>query len=426
MSSYDKVLVIGSGIAGMTASLLLSKGGKQVTLVEKLPLIGGNTIKTGESFPNMECSTCLVSPVQQDILQDESINVLTVSEVDSITGEAGNFKVKIRKRARYVSLSACLGCGMCFPVCPVTQTNLWEEGLTEKKAIYVECAGSLPNVPVIDPALCLRLNGKGECNQCVEACMFGAIDFSEKDEIIEENFGAIIAAPGYSTVLADTYDNYGFGKYSGVYTAREMERVLAANGPTEGKIVMRNGEQSPESLAVIHCVGRSDIGYCSNVCCSYTARYVHFLKERLPEIKLYAIYIDLCLPDKFFQKLNDKTQKNAEYIYTADIDKIKISEESDKLKITYPDANEDEQYILVDMAVLNMAIKPAESIDKLTEILGIEKDEYGFLKASGSVETNREGIYIAGCAEGPKDIPSSVMQSEAAVGKVMQLLTDRG
>ncbi|MCF7918393.1 MAG: NAD-binding protein [Candidatus Cloacimonetes bacterium] len=426
MNPSDKILVIGSGIAGMEASLMLSKAGKKVYLVERLPLIGGNVIKTGESFPNMDCSTCLVAPIQQLILQDKNITVLTVSKVEKVIGKAGNFGVSLTKKARYVNIAACLGCGMCYPVCPVSQPNFWEQGLVEKKAIYVECAGSLPNVPVIDPSLCLRLNGSEECNLCAETCIFGAIDFSEKDELLEENFAAIIVATGFSTLDARIIKNLGYGKFAGVYTAYEIERLLASNGPTEGVIKMRDGERIPEKIAIIHCAGRKEVGYCSNVCCSYPSRYAHFLTEKVPGVKIFDIYGDLCFPDKAYQKLNYETRKEkAEYLFSADLEKLEISEESDKLKIKYPDAGNQHKELLVDMAILAVAITPPAGLEDLTELLEIERDKYGFVKAeTGSVNTTRDGIYVAGCATGPRDIQSSVLQSEAAVGQILRFLQD--
>jgi len=427
MNPSENVVVIGSGIAGMEASLLLSKAGKTVYLVERLPLIGGNVIKTGESFPNMECSTCLVAPIQQEILQDKNINVLTVSEVEEVNGEAGNFEVNILKHARYVNLTACLGCGMCYPVCPVTQSNDWEQDMVEKKAIYVECAGSLPNVPMIDPKLCLRLNGTNECNLCMEACMFGAIDFDEKDELLKINCGAIIAANGFDTLKGNELSKWGYGKYPGIYTAYEIERLLAANGPTEGKVLLRGGEKVPESAAIIHCVGRDQIGYCSNVCCSYSARHAHFLKEKVHGIKLYALYTDLCLPDKFYQKLNEDIRKTtAEYIFHQGLNDLKITENGDKLQIKYLDKGNNKKSLDVDMVILTAAIKPAAGSEKLAETLGIKLDKFGFISTdkmqSGSINTSVEGIFAAGCSEGPKDIPLSVMQTEAAVAKIMRLL----
>ena len=276
MNSSDRVLVIGAGIAGMEASLLLAKAGKQIIIVEKLPVIGGNTIKNEESFPNLECSTCMVAPVQQEVLQNPNIDVMTLSSVKNVEGESGDYTVTVHKKARYVSLTDCIGCGMCYEPCPITLKNEWEENLTDKKAIYVPCDGSLPNVPTIDPEHCLHINGKKSCTACQEACMFGAIDYSQKDEEIDINVGAIIVATGFELFDAKKLSNFGYGKFPGVYTSMEFERLFASNGPTSGELVLRKGNKSPDSIAVVHCVGRKEQGYCSSVCCMAAFKYAHF------------------------------------------------------------------------------------------------------------------------------------------------------
>jgi len=188
--SYSDVLVIGAGIAGIEASLLLSKADRKVHLVEKTSYTGGTVIKFEEVFSNMECSTCMVAPVQQELLQNKNINLLTLAEVEDVKGLFGKFTVKIRKKARYVDLQNCIGCNACFEPCPVSLKNEFEEGLSERKAIYVPCTGALPNVPMIDTEHCLRFKGK-DCKACQEACMFEAIDFKQKDEQLELKVGCL-------------------------------------------------------------------------------------------------------------------------------------------------------------------------------------------------------------------------------------------
>ncbi len=178
----------GAGIAGIEASLLLSNSGRKIHLIEKTSYTGGTVIKFEEVFSNMECSTCMVAPRQQELLQDKNINLLTLTEVEDVKGSSGNFTVKIHKKARYVDMQNCIGCDACFEPCPVSLKNEFEEGLSERKAIYVPCAGALPNVPMIDTEHCIRFNGK-DCKACQEACMFEAIDFNQKDEQIELKVG---------------------------------------------------------------------------------------------------------------------------------------------------------------------------------------------------------------------------------------------
>lgn len=427
MNNSDKILVIGSGVAGMDASLMLSKAGKQVILVEKLALTGGKTIKNEETYPNLDCSTCLVAPIQQEILQDSNIDLMTLSTVEKVEGYAGDFTVTINKTARYINMEACLGCNMCFDPCPVVVKNEWEENLIDRKAVYTPCSGALPNVPRVEAEHCLKLNGKDpDCNKCVEACMFAAFDFNQNDEKIELNVSGIIVATGYDLVDVSTIEDLGYGKFKGVYTALEFERLFASNGPTEGALTLRESEKTPESVAIIHCVGRDDAGYCSSVCCMSSSKHAHFIKHKLHDSKVYNIYSDLCLPDKMYQKFNDKVKnESSEFIYQSDRNKMKIDEEGDKLKVNYLNGKGEESSLSVDMVILAGAIIPSKSTEELVKALDIETDEHGFISVEpykiGSVETSRHGIFVAGCAEGPKDIQGSVLQSEAAVAGVLSI-----
>jgi len=427
MNQAENVLVIGAGIAGMEASLLLAKAGKKVCLVEKLSLIGGNAIKNEESFPNLECSTCMVAPIQQEILQNPNIRTMTLSTVEKINGDIGDFTVTVQKKARYVSMTDCIGCGMCYEPCPVSLKNEWEEDLSEKKAIYVPCAGSLPNVPAIDPEHCLQLNGKQDCNLCAEACMFGAIDLKETDEKVEMNVGAVIIATGSELLDVSAFSHLGYGKYSGVYTAMEFERLFASNGPTSGELTLRDGDRIPEKIAIIHCIGRKDQGYCSGVCCMYSLKHAHFLKHKLPDAKIYNLYTDICVPGKTYQQFFEKVaEEKTELIYNASMDRLKVAENKTGLIVEYMNGSGSVETLTVDMVILAPALVPGKESSSICEIAGIEQDVKGFFLTNknhiGSVESTREGVFIAGCAEGPKDIQSSITQAESAVGKVMTCL----
>jgi heterodisulfide reductase subunit A len=378
------------------------------------------TIKFEEVFSNMECSTCMVAPRQQDLLQDKNISLLTLAEVEDIKGSSGNFTVKISKKARYVDLQNCIGCNACIEPCPVSLKNEFEEGLSERKAIYVPCAGALPNVPMIDTMHCLRFNGK-DCQACQEACMFEAIDFKQKDEHLELNVGAIIAATGFSTFDSTQNPQYGYGKIDNVYTALEFERLYASNGPTEGKILLKNGKP-PQSVGIIHCVGRKEQGYCSSICCMYSLKFNHYLTSKIPEIKISEFYTDLCIPGKSHQKFYEKMRKTGTtLIRTSDVE---ITKSGAKPVIKYNDGKGKEKSVTVDMVILAPAIVPREDTSKLAKILGIPVDEFGFFKEEdhyvSSVSTSKPGIFIAGCAQGPKNIQDSVSQANAAVGNILQ------
>ncbi len=418
----SNVLVIGAGIVGIEASLLLANSGKKVYLVEHTSYIGGNIIKYEKVFSNMECSTCMVAPKQQELLANENIELLILSEVINVKGSVGDFTVKVKKKAGYVNSQNCIGCSACFEPCPVSVENEFEERLSKRKAIYIPCPGALPNVPVIDTESCVRFKGK-DCQACKEACMFEAIDFDQKDEELELKVGAIVVATGFSTFNPEKIPRFGYGKFSDVYTAFEFERIFASNGPTEGEIKLRNGEH-PKSVAIIHCVGREEKGYCSGVCCMYSLKFIHYLKEKLPEIKIAEFYSDLCIPGKSYQKFYEETKSMGPDIIRAQ--GIKVTNSNGTLTINY---NTNSQLrgepLIVDMVLLAPAIEPRDDANKLAKVLGISQDEYGFFAEehpeAGSVTTPKEGIFIAGCVQGPKDIQDSVAQSEAAVGKILSL-----
>jgi len=413
------VLVIGAGIAGIEASLMLSKADRRVHLVEKTSYTGGTTIKFEEVFSNMECSTCMIAPIQQELLQDKNINLLTLAEVEEVKGSFGDFTVKVNKKARYVDMVNCIGCNACFDPCPVSLKNEFEEGLSERKAIYVPCAGALPNIPMIDTENCIRFKGK-KCTACQEACMFEAIDYNQKDEKLELKVGAIIVATGFNIFDSKNLPKYGYGKFDDVYSALEFERLYASNSPTEGNIVLKNGK-TPKSIAIVHCVGRDEKGYCSSVCCMYSLKFSHYLKTKLPEIKISEFYTDLCIPGKSHQKFYEKIKEtNVDMIRASEIE---VTKQGKEMVIKYNNGSGKKHTHSMDMIILAPAIQPSDDASKLAKTLGIDLDEYGFFQEKSledsSVVSSKPGIFIVGCAQGPKNIQDSVSQAIAAVGKIL-------
>jgi heterodisulfide reductase subunit A len=421
------VLVIGAGVAGMEASLLLADAGKKVHLIENTSYIGGNVIKYENAFSNMECSTCMLAPRQQELLANEDIALLTLSEVISVEGSLGNFKVKIKKNARYVDLVNCIGCDACFEPCPVSVKNEFEENLSERKAIYVPCPGALPNVPAIDTENCLRFSSKGktkDCELCKEACMFEAIDYDQKDEEIELEVETIVVATGFTPLNPKGLARYGYSKLSEVYTAFEFERLFASNGPTMGELKLKNGE-APKSVAILHCVGRKEKGYCSAVCCMYSLKFVHYLKEKLPEVKISEFYSDLCVPGKSYQKFYEHTKElGVDIIRSEDVE---VTGSNGTLTVKYKTQSEKPktESRKVDMAILAPAIEPRKDASELAKILGITQDKHGFFAEKdsqiASVDSSVDGIFVVGCAQDPKDIQDTVAQSKAAVGRILSL-----
>ncbi len=417
------VLIIGGGIAGLESALTLAHKGRKVYLVEKTPCIGGLTAMFEDVYPTMECAPCMLSPEQQEVLQKENIETLTYSEVEGVVGSFGNFTVKIRKKARYVSEEACIGCGACFEPCPIEVTNEFDEGLSKRKAIYLPYAGALPNVPVIDKVNCKRLKGE-ECSACQDSCPFGAINFEDEDEVVEKNVGAIILATGSSVFDPSSLPQYGYGRFNNILTSLQLERLNASNGPTGGKILLKNGKE-PESIAFIYCVGREEKGYCSGICCMYSVKLAHLMKEKLSDVKIFNFYSDLCLPKKEHQKLYDEiTKKGVEFIRTNE--STSISKEGEKLVVEYKSNTREQKRISVDMVVLTSAVEPNSDNEKLAEFFDIPLDDRGFFSEEHSLmksfATTLEGVFVVGSCQGPKDIGDAVAQAGASAGKILSKL----
>ncbi|RKZ30531.1 CoB--CoM heterodisulfide reductase iron-sulfur subunit A family protein [bacterium] len=413
------ILVIGGGIAGIQASLLIAESGRKVYLAEKTSMIGGNAIKFEEVFPNMECSTCMLAPKQQELLQNANIELLTLATLKRLDGSPGDFTATIQVKAGYVSPVDCIGCGACYEPCPVSVKNPFEENLNERKAIFVPCAGALPNVPVIDTDNCVRFTKGEDCTACQEACMFEAIDFNQEDKELQLKVGAVVVATGFDEFDVKDLPEYGYGELDCVYTAMEFERLFASNGPTLGELTLRNGE-TPKKAAIVHCVGRDKVGYCSGICCMYSAKFARFLKHKIDGAEVFALYSDLCVPGKLNERFYRETLgEGVSYIHCGN---VKVEKNSKGAKVTYDSAGKSES-IDVDMVILAPAVIANPDNVALAEILGIECDSRGFFATeTGSlapVTTSREGIYVAGCAESPKDIAASITQAGAAVNKII-------
>ena len=423
-NNTSDILVIGAGMAGIESSLTLAKSDRKVHLIEKTSYTGGKSIKFEEVFSNMECSTCMISPKQQDLLQNKNINLIMLATVEDIQGSPGGFTVKIHKKPRYVDMQNCIGCAECFNPCPVNVPNEFEEGLSKRKAIYVPCTGALPNVPCIDTNNCLRFQGK-DCQACQDACMFEAIDFNQKDETIELNVADIIVATGYELYDPTNIPQYGYKKISDVYTSLEFERLYASNGPTQGKIQLKNGK-TPHSVAIIHCIGREQQGYCSSVCCMYSLKFSHYLKSKIPDIQISELYTDLCIPGKSHQQFYEKIKKTGTTLIRAT--DITVTQQEKKIAITHTDEQGKKTNIVVDMVILSPAIVPHTDAQKLASTLGITCDDFGFYKEENqnisSVVTPTPGVFIAGCSQGPKNIQETISQANAAVGKILSASQD--
>ncbi|MBW2522903.1 MAG: CoB--CoM heterodisulfide reductase iron-sulfur subunit A family protein [Deltaproteobacteria bacterium] len=424
------VLVIGAGVTGIEAALVLAQKGRTVFLVDRAPHIGGQTMKVDEVFPNMECASCMLEPKMDRVLHDEHIQLSTLTEIESVLGYYGNFIVTARKRARYVNPATCIGCGACYPACPVTVDSEFDEGLQKRKAVYVAYPGALPNVPVIDREACLHFTDEG-CTSCRDICPFGdaeLIDFDQQDEVVELRVGAIVVATGYDLYRGSALKRYGYGDYSDVYTSLELERLLSSNGPTSGELLTRAGSP-PGSVALIQCVGREsgELDYCSGLCCASTLKLAHAIRQKVPEAGVTVLHRDWCLPGKEIQKFQRELgSQGVRYLRYADPERVMVTEEGDRLAVKVASPVAETTPLAVDMVVLSPGLAPSRGAAELAATLGVELDELGFFRQEhgriAPVSTAIDGIYVAGCASGPADIPASMASGAAAAGQVLSRL----
>ncbi len=417
------VLIIGGGIAGIEAALMIARSNRKVIIVEKSPFIGGMVVKYDKIYPSMECAPCAIAGNLQDCLTNKNIKVYTLSEVDNIKGFFGNFEIKIKKKARYIYPELCFGCGMCIEQCPVEVINEYEEGLTTRKAIYFPIPGALPNIPVVDKNNCIKLQSK-ECNNCTTNCNFGAFNWEDKDEFIEEKVGAIIIAIGGSiksepiVIFEDEANTLGF------YSPLQLERILAENGPTKGKLIT-NGNKNILSVAFIHCVGRERIKYCSGICCLYSIKLGLCIKEKDSSIKITHFYKELCLPKKEHQYLYEKAiEKGIKFIHEDKV--VNLSSEGKYVIMKYYNEEGQLKREIYDIAILSSGMEPNEATSQLAKMLDIKLDNRGFFevehKSTNPVSSIIEGIYLAGSCRGPTDIEDAVIQGSAAAGKILSKL----
>jgi heterodisulfide reductase subunit A len=414
------VVVVGAGVAGMEAALLLAAAGRRCYLVERTSATGGMVIKCEEVFANLECATCMIAPKQQEVLQNTLIELLTLSELIGIKGTPGDFTVRVRRKASYVDPDACIGCGACFEACPVALPNEFEENLAERKAISVPCAGALPNVPYIDTEHCVRFTTNDECTACQEACVFEAIDFSQETTERELHVGAVIVATGFSMPSGKSLQSYGCGKLPGVYTAYEFERLFASNGPTGGEIVLRDGT-APTSAAIVHCVGSDEKKRCAPVCSMYPLKFSHYFRKKLPDTQLFEFHDGLCMPGKAYQNFFNQTREHGVQFIRAR--ELKTAPSNGKVSIQYVTENAAKETLEVDMLILGPVMEPSRGTVEVAKLLKLPQDEAGFLAAEdpvlAPVSSAREGVYVVGCARWPTDIQGAVAQAEAAVGRVL-------
>ncbi len=363
----------------------------------------------------------------------ENIELMTYSEVVDVSGYVGNFKVKIRKNPRYVDESKCTGCGTCQDKCPVKADNEFDCGLGTRKAIYTPFPQAVPNVPVIDPEHCTYFL-KGKCRACEKFCEAQAIDFEQTEKTVDVDVGNIIAATGFDSFDPSVMLQFGYGQYDNVVTGIQFERMSNASGPTDGKIVLKDGSL-PRSVAILHCVGSRDTNYheyCSRVCCMYSLKFAHLLKEKVPEASVYQLYIDMRCAGSGYEEFYERVQEEGVNFVrgkAGEITNIAESlEEEGKLIVICEDTLVRRKLRLpVDMVVLSCALEPRADVEDVARLFSLSRKADGFFLEKhpklDPVATTTEGVFVAGCCQSPKDIPDTVAQASAAAARVLAMIS---
>jgi len=430
-SNFGDVMVVGGGISGIQAALDLATAGFKVYLVEKSPTIGGKMAQLDKTFPTNDCSMCIESPKFVECNRHPNIEILTYTEVDRVEGEAGDFKVTLIKKPRYIIESKCTGCTTCVEYCPVKVPDPFNQDISKNKAVHIYFSQAIPLVTYIDES-CLYLKEK-KCRICAAVCKTGAIDFNQTVEKVEVKVGAIVLSPGFEPFDPKLRDEYGYGKMENVVTSLDYERLLCATGPYEGEIRRASDKKHPHKIAWIHCVGSRQVipggnSYCSAVCCTYTQKQVILTKDHDAEAECTVFHNDIRSYGKDFERFYQRAEKLPGIRFIRSYVAIgKEIPESKNVTIRYSTTEDGVKEEEFDMVVLSVGLNPPADVKNLANQFGIELNSHGFCKTNpvNPMETSRPGIFISGAFQGPMDIPESVVTASGAGSQCGELLACR-
>ncbi len=427
-------LIIGAGIAGIQAALDIADAGFSVYLVEREPSVGGRMSQLDKTFPTLDCSSCILTPKMVDVGRHPNIELMTYSEVVSVEGEVSAFRVQVRKKPRYVDMDTCTGCGSCAEACRMKErvVSRFDEGIAKRSAIYVPFPQAVPLKFTIDPDACLYLT-RGKCGKtflCKDACPAGAIDFEQQEEFVDLEVDAIIVATGYDLIEPQTKPEFGYGVYPQVMTGIEFERLSSASGPTMGKVTV-NGKE-PKDVVFIKCVGSRDshtgVPYCSRFCCMYTAKHAHLVRDKIPDANITVFYMDVRAFGKGYEEFYDRV-KHERVMYRRG-EPSEVYRQGDKLVVLAEDTLLGKPIeVEADLVVLATAVIPRTDVADVAAQLDLARSPDGFFQEAHAkfrpVDTQVDGVFLAGCCQGPKDIPDTVAHAKAAASSALRILAQR-
>lgn len=418
----SNILIIGGGISGIESALTLGDQGYRVILVEKTPSVGGRMAQLDKTFPTLDCSICILAPKMVEVARHPNIELLTYSEVKEVSGEAGNFHVKILKKSRFVDTEKCTGCGACSEKCPMKKIpNEFEEGMGMRTAIYIPFPQAVPRKATIDKDKCLYLT-KGACQLCLKECEADAINFEMEDEVVEYDVASIIVSTGYDLLDPSVLARYHYGEYPNVVTAMQYERLLSASGPTVGELLRPSDGKHAYDIAFVACVGSRNedlCPYCSKFCCMYMAKEGVVTREHAPDTKVTIFYNDTRVIGKNQEEFIERAKDEYKLTYYHGIPgDVREDPETHDLLVKHANLDTGEvETSKFDLVVLANAVIPRKDSIELANILGIENNELGFYKTLNSTEdlySTKAGIFVSGSCQSPDDIANSVAKAGGA------------
>ncbi|MEE4242901.1 MAG: CoB--CoM heterodisulfide reductase iron-sulfur subunit A family protein, partial [Desulfopila sp.] len=420
------VMIVGGGITGMQAALDLADAGYFVYLVEKSGAIGGAMAQLDKTFPTNDCSMCILAPKMVECGRHLNIKILTLSEVTRIIGTAGNFRVTVQEKPRYVDVDRCIACGICTEKCPKSVENEYDASTGKRKAIFVKYAQAVPLKYQIDPESCLRLKKPGACGICEDVCVAQAIRFDDEGKVHELSVGALVLAPGFEAFDPTGAGVWGYGKFPNVITSLQLERFLSATGPTDGRLLRPSDGKPVRKIAFLQCVGSRDEnrcgnGYCSSVCCMYAIKEAVVSKQHVPGLSAAIYYMDMRTHGKDFDAYMEKAKsEDGVRFVRCRVHGVEPYSRNGDLRLHYINEEGRQMEELFDMVVLSVGLTTPDHVKDLAEVAGIQLSVGNFASTSdfAPANTSKEGIFACGAFSGPKSIPQCVVEGSAAAAAV--------